>query len=453
MKKYILIGIFTIIFYSSFAQTYSISGIKPMEANSSFWQYKGHPILLIGGSSNDNLFQNADVYKELDLLVSVGGNYVRNTMCSDDEGNEKPFWRSGERYNLDKFNNEYWEALNNFLRLTADRNIIVQLEIWSYAEIINDWDKSPWNPVNNNVLANINDPGTGINKKGDDFFLSIQENNNDSLLLKYQKLFVDKLLSISLAYEHVIYSISGFNLNQQLSEWNLFWANYIRKKVKDKTVEIGDSEISFESVDTDKQSDSYTYFDFSGNSLEVNESHWTNLCFMKNILYNNPVPLNNVSVAGGQLGDWTSGPAHAVERFWRNLVGGAAALRFEAEPFGLGLSERAQMHLKSAQMLISEYDFFTSVPDEKSSLILEREEDEAYLARNTNRDVLVYFTDGGQIVLDFTDFEGNYSLKWLNLEGANWYQESMLEGGGILELTSPYAGNWVALLSKSELAE
>ncbi len=453
MKKYILIGIFTIVFYSAFAQTYSISGIKPMDSNPSFWKYKGQPILLFGGSSNDNLFQNPDVYKELDLLVSVGGNYVRNTMCSDDEGNEKPFWRSGERYNLDKFNNEYWGALDNFLRLTVDRNIIVQLEIWSYDELINDWDKSPWNPINNNVLAYINDSGTGINQKGDDFFLSIQENSNDSLLLKYQKLFVDKLLSISLAYGHVIYSISGFNSNQQLSEWNLFWANYIREKAKEKTIEIGNSDIALESVDMDKQSDSYTYLDFSGNSLEVNESHWKNLCSIKKIIADNPAPLNNVSVVGGQLGDWTSGPAHAVERFWQNLVGGASSIRFEAEPFGMGLSERAQMHLKSARMLISEYDFFTSVPDEKSSLILEREEDEAYLARNANRDVLVYFTDGGQIVLDFTDFEGTYSLKWLNLEGANWYQESMLEGGGILELTSPYAGNWVALLSKSELTE
>ena len=46
------------------------------------------PVLLLGGSGDDDLFQwAADEFgdrlpKHLDLLVSVGGNYVRNTMSS-----------------------------------------------------------------------------------------------------------------------------------------------------------------------------------------------------------------------------------------------------------------------------------------------------------------------------------------------------------------------------------
>ena len=449
MKKYILIWVIAIFCITGFAQP-DFKGIKPIDNNPSFWQFNDEPVLLIGGSTNDNLFQNHDVFNELDLLVYVGGNYVRNTLCSNNDGNKKPFWRYGERYNLDKYNNEYWGALDKFLQMTADRNIIVQLEIWNYNELINDWDKSPWNSKNNNVFSIPSDLDYGKNKNGKTFFSSIPAENNDSVLLKYQMLFVDKLLSVSMPYNHVIYSVSDTQHEQSLKEWNLFWTNYILEKTLGHNIEICTSGLSPKADEENNLVNKYTCLDFLQNSLEINESHWDNLCSLKRLVSDSPKPINNSSVVGGQFGAWTSGPGHGVERFWRNLIAGSASVRFEAEPFGLGLSKRAQMHLKSARLLSSEYNFFTSVPDEKSSLILERENDEAYLARNADRDVIVYFTDGGQIVLDFTDFEGTYLLKWLNLEGANWHQESMIEGGGILELTSPSAGNWVALLIKTD---
>lgn len=33
------------------------SGIHPYPANSAYWQYKGQPVLLSGGTADDNLFQ------------------------------------------------------------------------------------------------------------------------------------------------------------------------------------------------------------------------------------------------------------------------------------------------------------------------------------------------------------------------------------------------------------
>ncbi|MCK4293614.1 MAG: carbon-nitrogen hydrolase family protein [Planctomycetes bacterium] len=47
--------------------------IRPYAKNPYYWQYKGEPVLLLGGSKDDNLFQIPDLKGHLDLLASVGG--------------------------------------------------------------------------------------------------------------------------------------------------------------------------------------------------------------------------------------------------------------------------------------------------------------------------------------------------------------------------------------------
>ena len=62
--------------------------IDVYEKNPFYWQYKGNPVLLLGASGDDNLFQWAGekfgnrLENHLDSLIAVGGNYVRNTISS-----------------------------------------------------------------------------------------------------------------------------------------------------------------------------------------------------------------------------------------------------------------------------------------------------------------------------------------------------------------------------------
>ncbi len=60
--------------------------IQPYSQNPAYWQYNNQPMLLLGSSSGDNLFQNSPeiLDAELDLIVENGGNYVCNTMASRD---------------------------------------------------------------------------------------------------------------------------------------------------------------------------------------------------------------------------------------------------------------------------------------------------------------------------------------------------------------------------------
>ena len=75
------------------AEFEAAKAIQPYESNPRYWQYRGEPIVLLGGSREDNLFQIPDIEAHLDALAAVGGNYIRNTMSSRDDGDVWPFVR------------------------------------------------------------------------------------------------------------------------------------------------------------------------------------------------------------------------------------------------------------------------------------------------------------------------------------------------------------------------
>ena len=68
--------------------------------NRCYWQYGDKPVLLLGGSDEDNLFNHPDLWVNLDKLCQIGGNYVRMTLSSRDKGNVWPYARNEGTYDL-----------------------------------------------------------------------------------------------------------------------------------------------------------------------------------------------------------------------------------------------------------------------------------------------------------------------------------------------------------------
>lgn len=73
------------------AQNHDSEAIRPYTENPMYWQYKGEPVMLIGGTDTDNLFQLLYLEEHLDNLVASGGNYVRNTMAFSREEDAWPY--------------------------------------------------------------------------------------------------------------------------------------------------------------------------------------------------------------------------------------------------------------------------------------------------------------------------------------------------------------------------
>ena len=58
--------------------------------------------------------------------------------------------REDGKFNLNKWNDEYWNRFANFLQQTAERDIIVQIELWATFDYYRDnWARNPFNPKNN----------------------------------------------------------------------------------------------------------------------------------------------------------------------------------------------------------------------------------------------------------------------------------------------------------------
>ena len=220
-------------------------GIAIYEKNPFYWSYQGKPMLLLGGTKEDNIFQIENLREHLELLKSVGGNYIRCTLSSRDEGNLRPYATNDEGlFDLEKPNPAYWDKLKKLLEISKDLDIIVQIEIWAtYDFYWGDlrWSHNPFNPkLNMNYTSEESSLPDSIaypaQSRVNPFFASVPALDNNEILIPYQKKFVDQLLEVSLPFNNVLYCID--NETNAHFAWGKYWSEYIRKKASASGREI-----------------------------------------------------------------------------------------------------------------------------------------------------------------------------------------------------------------------
>ncbi|MEM1095728.1 MAG: hypothetical protein AAGJ10_14105 [Bacteroidota bacterium] len=432
--------------------------IQPYGANPYYWQYRGEPILLLGGTDEDNLFQMPGMEAHVEALVAVGGNYVRNTMSSRDDGNLWPFaQRADGRYDLDAWNDAYWQRLDRFLDATAERDVIVQLEVWDKWDMAtNNWSASPWHPDNNVNYAFEDTKLKGyygdFMLEAHDFFNAVPALHDDRLLHHHQQRFVDKLLSHTLAYDHILYTVSN-ELHPTFShEWGVYWATYIHRAAQAAGTSVQVTEMFWtpdlrakdHRVILDRP-ELFGYFEASQNtSNKTFWQHWRHLQWVREALADAPRPINIVKIYDKDV---------APGFMWHQILGGAASSRFHRPRNGIGLNPMAQANLKSLRMWLAAYDVFTGVPDGDSgyrgghTLLTDRERGEAYVHYRDGEQYSVYFRAPGDVGLALP--EGRWTLQWLDVEQSQWRAAETITSTGAVRLTTPPAGSWLALFTKA----
>jgi hypothetical protein len=54
------------------------------------------------------------------------------------------------RFDLERWNEEHWRRFETLMRWTAERDIIVQIEVWDRLDYSQkNWEPHPYNPKNN----------------------------------------------------------------------------------------------------------------------------------------------------------------------------------------------------------------------------------------------------------------------------------------------------------------
>ncbi len=425
--------------------------------NPAYWQYGDRPILLIGGTDDDSLFQIPDLRDHLDVLKRVGGNYIRNTMSSrNDKGFEVQAFKelADGKYDLDKWNDAYWRRFETMLRLTSERDIIVQIEVWATFDYYRDnWAAHPMNPKNN---INYTAQETGLPEVVDshptqtknNFFWSVPAERNQKTVLKYQQRFVDKMLSYSLRYGNVLYCMD--NETSVTSEWGKYWSEYIKAKAKKAGVTVHTTEMwdpwdlahKMHSATFDHP-ETYSFVDISQNNHQKGQQHWDNAQKQRKRIADKVRPLNNVKIYGADTGRFGNS-RDGMERFWRNIFGGLSSARFHRPDSGLGLSEKAQANIQSMRMLTDKMDIFSCSP--RNDLLSDREENEAYCTANPGTEYAVYFTSGGEVTLDISAMKKPVIVRWLDIMKAEWSEPQKKTDKGKLKLTCPSKGYWAVLV-------
>jgi len=435
-------------------QSREIKEIHP-DYGSGYWMYNGEQMMLLGGSVEDNLFQVPDVVEQLDLLKSVGGNYVRCTMSSRDEGNVWPFSRNEEGlYDLREMNPEYWQRFERFLEAAEERGIIVQVEVWATFDFYREnWDVNPFNPLNN-VNYDVRRSKLPVEVSThpifteNNFFRSVPSHMALAPVLRAQQLFVDQLLSISLTHGNVLYCMD--NETSVTSDWGKFWASYILEKGIDAGVFVNTTEMwdpweldhPFH-AETFMNPQIFNFVDISQNNHQTGDMHWENgLRVMHRIRQRAIRPVNNVKIYGNDGGRHKT-TRDGIENFIQNVLMGCASARFHRPTSGQGLNEIAQSVIRSMRMITDEEGFFNGRAD--NSLFTERIANEQY-CRVLPEKLIIYFARGGAAKLDLSAYKGDLSVRWLDVMSSSWSDGTPAAGGDIAALQTPGEGHWIAVL-------
>ena len=281
-------------------------------------------------------------------------------MSDRDPGDVYPYASDTEGlYDLTNWNPTYWQRFADFLRFTHEREIFVQLEIWdrfdlSDAKDMHNWQRHPYNPANNTTYTAEE---TGFAKSYLDhpskdlhpFYHTIPEmpqyQPRYDRLRKIQEQYLDKILSYSLDYGHVLYCMN--NETSTDPRWGKYWMQHIHQRAANAGVQVYTTDmfddahraaesVSFSGVLND--TDCYDFVEISQvNSRNFGETHWERIRWVCQQAHSTTParPVNHTKVYSDGGTGWGSGtPQEGIARFWRNVLAGSAAVRFHRPTSG-----------------------------------------------------------------------------------------------------------------------
>jgi len=103
--------------------------------------------------------------------------------------------------------------------------------------------------------------------------------------------------------------------------------------------------------------------------------------------------------------------------------------------------------LKAAREIEKICPFWELTPN--NELLSDRDENEAYLASKPGEVYVVFFPDEGEVGLDLSEYNSDFTLKWMDVRKGEWFSEENVEGGKIVTLKTPGELEWVAVLKRN----
>jgi hypothetical protein len=468
-----------------------------------YWKYNGRRVLLLGGwNHGHNPFIDHDtdndkdskgvstpeqIKSEMDELVSAGGNYLRCVLDPGMAAGTQGFdfcTKSDNKYDLNTMTGPFWTRIKMFIDEARKRNIIVQIEVWDRFDLIDggwgSWPVSPWNPKNN---INYTTASSGLAESYGSFnnhpfiqdvpghpkYESASESRKQKydLVRSFQDKFIDKLLSITLDYDNVLYCMD--NETHEDPAWGQYWMRFIENKANTRGKSVSTTDM-FDDVYKAENSrgltyqlsnrDKYDYIDISQvNSRHADEEHWNKVKWIADaaskssppyLLHMTKVYGSDLALGGKPWSGFKPGDSdNAIEEWWRNLLAGVAGVRFHRPTSGIGLYPSAKNCISATRKVESKVKFWDVKP--RLDLLTSRQSDEAYLAADPGKAYILYFTKkgGGSVGLKLDSYPNTkFGLCWINVGTGNWGPSATISGGSTVIINRPDgSSHWIATIS------
>lgn len=476
---------------------------RAIEIEDRYWKYDGQKVLLIGGwNHGHNPFLDHDtvdangrsgassekqITAALDELAEAGGNLLRCVLDPGVGAGVQGFdfcAKSGDLYDLNEMTGPYWTRLDFFLREAHKRKIVVQIEIWDrfdwYDGGHEGWPKSPFNPKNNvNYTTTesglrVSYPGKG-DKTGNPFGqgvpgLTLYDKADASrrrqfdIVRGYQEKFMDKLLSLTLAYDNVLYSMDN-EVRHQEPAWGEYWLAYVRKTAAARNQTVLCTDMFWDLLRLPgptkfdylmANADQYDYFDVSQTSAhpatglaerKAGAAHWEKIIYAAKHAKdaNRLLHMNKIYGSDDRARGWMGSAENAVGEFWRSLIAGVAGVRFHRPESGIGLSEQSNNCMRAVRLVEQNVEFWDVEPSQ--DLLTDCALDEVYLATHPGHKYVLFFTDGGSVGLKLDDYaDVRFQLAWIKISSGTWGATEELVGGSTVAIRAPAEGPWVATI-------
>ena len=190
--------------------------VRLFPGNSRYLEYKGNPMILITSAEHYGAVVNLDfdynVY--LETLEQEGFNYTRiftgtyiepvenifgierNTLAPLPGRYISPWVKENGKYDLNRFNPEYFKRLGDFVTEADKRGVIVEITLFSSIYAESAWKRCPFNALNN------------LNDVGDMGFRQVNTLFNGGIQ-KYQEQFIRKVVTVLNEYDNIFYEIQN----------------------------------------------------------------------------------------------------------------------------------------------------------------------------------------------------------------------------------------------------
>lgn len=482
MNKLFLLLVCLIITANLIAQPISLHPENPH-----YFLYKGKATAIISSAEHYGAVLNPDFdyIRYLETLQKDGMNYTRlftgtyfekygsfgiekNTLAPAPGKALVPWKRSnepgaicgGNKFDLDKWDENYFTRLRSFVSEAGKRGIIVEVTLFS--SIYDYWDIQVWNRNNNITLKE------DISKD------RIQTLNNGSAL-KYQENVVRKIVSVLNEFDNVIYEIQNepWSDHTVSIDSNTEFLNNADFKLDghewQKRIDIADQQsldwqkkIASTIADEEKNlknkhliAQNYSNFYYPVNDVDPNVS-------IMNFHYAYPLAVeknyqNRKVIGFDESGFAGSSDVTYRKQAWKFIISGGGLFNNLDYSFAVGFengtainkapgggSTELRKQLKVLSDFIHSFNFIRMKPDTKT--IVKAEGSFARVFSEAGKQYAIYITNGTRCNLRLNLPKGNYESKWVNtLNGNVIKSETVKHTGGEITVNSPEYKDDIAL--------